>query len=258
MTARATLSVILIAKNEEAHILECLKSVAFADEIIVIDSGSSDDTVALARQAGAIVTVTPDWPGFGIQKNRALAQATCDWVLSLDCDERITPELATEITAILTLPGASDAYAIPRLSEFCGRFIRHSGWWPDPVIRLFRRGAARFTDAAVHEKVTVTGKIGQCRANMLHFPYDGLSDWIDKMNRYSSAAAQIKYDAGRTSSAWGALMRGCWTFFRAYVLRRGFLDGWQGVVLAAGSGAGNFFRYAKLIALKENKKREDC
>ncbi|SUV88617.1 transferase [Bordetella pertussis] len=147
-----TLSVIIITKNEAANILACLESVAFADEFIVVDSGSTDNTVELARDFGARVEVTPDWPGFGPQKNRALDLATGDWVLSIDADERVTPELASEIQAAMA-GATADCYEIARLSDFCGRFIRHSGWWPDYVLRLFRRGSARFTDAAVHERV---------------------------------------------------------------------------------------------------------
>src|SRR5690606_17033330 len=154
------LSVIIITKNESKHILACLESVAFADEFIVVDSGSTDNTVELARDFGARVEVTSDWPGFGPQKNRALDLATGDWVLSIDADERVTPALAREIQTVLAAPEV-DAYEIARLSEFCGRFIRHSGWWPDHVLRLFKRGTARFTDVAVHERVVPQGPVRQ-------------------------------------------------------------------------------------------------
>ena len=148
---RPRLSVIIITRNEAAHIVACLESVAFADEFIVVDSGSTDNTVELARAMGAVVEQTADWPGFGPQKNRALALAEGEWVLSIDADERVTPELAEEIQRVIAADGP-DTYEMPRLSNFCGRFIRHSGWWPDYVLRLFRRGSARFTDAPVHEK----------------------------------------------------------------------------------------------------------
>ncbi|WP_459614806.1 glycosyltransferase family 2 protein [Bordetella sp. 2513F-2] len=249
-----TLSVILITKNEAAHILGCLESVAFADEFIVVDSGSTDNTVALARGFGARVEVTADWPGFGPQKNRALDLATCDWVLSIDADERVTPELAREIQAVMAAPTAA-AYEIPRLSNFCGRFIRHSGWWPDPVLRLFRRGTARFTDAAVHERVVPEpGPVGRLQAHFLHYPYDDLDSLVAKINRYSSDAAAMMHARGKRTGVFGALGHAFWTFVRIYLLRRGFLDGRHGLVLAVTASAGSFFRYAKLMFRGEQER----
>lgn len=243
------LSVIIITCNEAANIEDCLASVAFADECIVVDSGSSDDTVALARAAGARVEVTPDWPGFGPQKNRALSLATGDWVLSLDADERVTPALAAEIQAIIANEHSRPAYEIPRLSSFCGKFIRHSGWWPDAVLRLFRRGTARFTDAAVHERVEPDGEVGRLKSHMLHYTYPDLAFAIQKMNRYSSDAAEMMYAKGRRASVVSALGHAVWTFTRIYVVRRGFLDGGHGFVLAALAAMGSFSRYAKLAFL---------
>ncbi|MEI2417707.1 glycosyltransferase family 2 protein [Orrella sp. JC864] len=250
---RLTLSVIVITKNEAAHIRACLDSVAFADEVIVLDSGSADDTVALAGQWGARVVQTPDWPGFGPQKNRALELARCDWVLSLDADERVTPELAAEIQALLRHPG-HDAYRVARLSELCGRQIRHSGWWPDHVLRLFRRGTARFTEAAVHEKVVTQGSVGTLRHHLLHFPYPDLESLIAKANRYSTDAAAMMYARGKRCGPLGMLGHGIWTFIRIYFLRRGFLDGRQGLVLALFAASGSIFRYAKLMLFEQTRK----
>ena len=248
------LSVIIITKNEAANIAACLKSVAFADEFIVVDSGSTDGTVEVARALGARVEVTPDWPGFGPQKNRALDLATGDWVLSIDADERVTPELAQEIQEALRAPRA-DAYEIARLSNFCGRDIRHSGWWPDYVLRLFKRGTARFNDVAVHERVVpASGKPLQMRGYFHHYPYDNLDALITKVNRYSSDAAAMMYAKGRRTSVFGALGHGFWTFVRIYLIRRGFLDGKHGLVLAVVASAGSFFRYSKLMFLAEKKK----
>ncbi|OZI33892.1 LPS biosynthesis protein [Bordetella genomosp. 10] len=250
------LSVIVITKNEAAHIVACLESVAFADEFIVVDSGSSDNTVELARDMGATVEQTADWPGFGPQKNRALALAQGEWVLSIDADERVTPELAREIRQAIET-GDKDAYEIPRLSEFCGRFIRHSGWWPDPVLRLFRRGAGRFTDAAVHEKVVPVSawRAGRLEAHFIHYSYPNLEALIAKSNRYSSDAATMMYARGKRASIFSALGHGFWTFVRIYLLRRGFLDGRQGVVLAVTAAAGSFSRYAKLMFMGDEDKR---
>jgi glycosyltransferase involved in cell wall biosynthesis len=251
------LSVIVITKNEAAHIVGCLESVAFADEFIVVDSGSTDNTVELARSMGAKVQQTADWPGFGPQKNRALALAGGEWVLSIDADERVTPELAREIQQILRAPD-NDAYEIARLSDFCGRFIRHSGWWPDRVLRLFRRGSARFTDAAVHEKVVPADpqRVGRLQQHFLHYPYPNLDALVNKVNRYSSDAAAMMHARGKRTSVLGALGHGCWTFVRIYLLRRGFLDGRHGLVLAVTAAAGSFFRYSKLMFLTEKERRD--
>jgi glycosyltransferase involved in cell wall biosynthesis len=242
------LTVCIITRNEAANISACLQSVAFADEVVVLDSGSTDETVALARAEGARVEVSRDWPGFGAQKNRVLDMAQGEWVLSLDADERVTPELAAEIRAVLQEP-RHDAYDMPRLSSFCGRFIRHSGWWPDRVLRLFRRGKARFSDAAVHEKVIADGPAGSLQAHLLHYTYPTLESALVKMNRYSSDAALAMHARGRRASLASALGHGFWTFFRIYVVRRGFLDGRHGFVLASVAAMGSFSRYAKLMFL---------
>uniref|UniRef100_UPI00333E527B glycosyltransferase family 2 protein n=1 Tax=Castellaniella defragrans TaxID=75697 RepID=UPI00333E527B len=242
------LSVIIITLNEESHIGDCLDSVAFADEIIVLDSGSSDRTCDIARAHGARVESSGDWPGFGPQKNRALDLATGDWVLSIDADERVPPELALAIQEALRAPRA-DAYRIARLSDFCGRWIRHSGWWPDYVVRLFRRGAGRFTDAAVHERVEVQGRVQTLSGHFLHYPYASLEIFIDKINRYSTEAARAAFERGRRTSVLGPFWHGAWTFIRHYLLRRGFLDGWQGLVLAGMAATGSFYRYVKLYRL---------
>jgi glycosyltransferase involved in cell wall biosynthesis len=246
------LSVIVITRDEAAHIVGCLESVDFADEFIVVDSGSRDNTIELARAMGATVEQTGDWPGFGPQKNRALALAQGEWVLSIDADERVTPELAAEIQRVIALDTPDcDGYEIARLSDFCGRFIRHSGWWPDRVLRLFRRDSGRFSDAVVHEKVVLKpGRtLGRLHGHFLHYPYPDLDSLILKSNRYSSDAAAMMYARGKRAGVFGALGHGLWTFIRIYVIRRGFLDGRHGLVLAVTAAAGSFFRYAKLMFL---------
>lgn len=240
-----TLSVIIITKNEEKHIAACLDSVSFADEIIVLDSGSQDRTCEIAREKGAKVVQTSDWPGFGPQKNRALDLATQDWVLSVDADERVTPELAQAIERAINQPAAS-AYKIARLSNFCGRWIRHSGWWPDHVLRLFKRGSARFTDVAVHESVQAQGPVAILDAHFLHYPYADMDALITKVNRYSTDAARMMHQKGRRTSVLGAVGHAVWTFIRIYLVRRGFLDGREGLILAVTAACGSFFRYAKL------------
>ncbi|MCX5591300.1 glycosyltransferase family 2 protein [Alcaligenes endophyticus] len=248
-----TLSVIIITKNEQAHIQACLESVAFADEIIVVDSGSTDRTVEIAAAFGAKVSITTDWPGFGPQKNRALDLATSEWVLSIDADERVTPELADSIRQELTQPRAT-AYRIARLSEFAGRWIRHSGWWPDRVLRLFRRDLGRFTTVKVHERVNVSGSVLTLQGHFLHYPYASLEVFINKINQYSSSAAQQAFERGKRTSVIGPFGHSFWTFLRHYVLRRGFLDGWQGLFLAGMAATGSFYRYVKLYSLIRRKK----
>ena len=263
-TGRATLSVIIITLNESAHIAECLDSVAFADEIIVVDSGSKDNTREIAVAKGAKVTLTDDWPGFGKQKNRALDLATCEWVLSIDADERVTPELQQEILQILQAAGSTvtadqggphTAYRIARMSNFFGRWIRHSGWWPDHVLRLFKRGTARFKDVAVHESVVTDQTVATLKGHFLHYPYASLEQYIAKINHYSSEAAAMMHARGKRTSVLGAWGHASWTFIRIYLLRKGFLDGREGFILAMMGAAGSFFRYTKLLFLNRQSKK---
>jgi glycosyltransferase involved in cell wall biosynthesis len=246
------LSVIVIARDEEANIGECLASVAFAGEIIVVDSGSTDRTVEIARQAGAKVVPTADWPGFGAQKNRALAHATRTWVLSIDADERATPQLRAEIAAAIG-EARFDAWDMPRRSSFCGKWMAHSGWYPDRVLRLFRREGARFSDDLVHERVIVAGRIGHLRSDLLHATYPDLETMLAKLDRYSTASARAMHERGARASLAGALVRASWAFLRTYVLRLGFLDGRMGFVLAVSIAETTYYKYLKLWQLNEAK-----
>lgn len=240
-----SLSVIIITRNEAANISDCLRCLDFADEVIVLDYASTDATAEIARSLGAKVQVTPDWPGFGPQKNRVLALAQGDWVLSLDADERVSAELREEILAVIQNQSAAAAYELPRLSSYCGQFIRHSGWSPDHVLRLFRRGQARFSDDLVHEKVLATGRVERLKTPLLHLSFPDFESVLDKMNRYSSAGAQSMAQRGVQSSLLAALGHGAWAFFRTYVIRRGFLDGQLGLALAISNAEGTYYRYAK-------------
>lgn len=247
------LSVIVITKNAAKHLAACLKSVAFSDEIIVVDSGSEDETVSIARKFTTKVYVT-DWPGFGIQKNRALKHATGDWVLSLDADEVITPDLATEIKAIV----GSDpdkigyaAYLIPRQSYYCKRIIRHGDWRNDEVLRLFNPKNAHFKEVPVHEKLIVDGKVGKLTYPILHNSFENLEEVIAKLNLYSSLSANAKHEEGKKTSILAAILRGLWTFFRGYILKAGFLDGKEGFMLAISNAEGCYYRYLKLMLLQK-------
>ena len=248
-----SLSVILITKNEEANLKDCLESVSFADEIIVVDSQSSDKTQEIARSFGAKLEITSDWPGFGPQKNRALNLATQDWVLSIDADERVTPELKQEILATMASANAADCYAIPRSSWYCGRFMKHSGWYPDYVNRLFKRGSAKFSDHLVHERLLPTGSSGKLNNHFLHYSYRDFSQVLKKVDVYSSAAAQQAFKQGKKGGLGEALVHGFWAFFRTYVLRRGFLDGKYGLALAISNAATSYYKYLKLWQLQNKK-----
>jgi glycosyltransferase involved in cell wall biosynthesis len=237
------LSAIVIAKNEAAKIGDCLDSLAFCDERIVVDSGSSDETVDLAEQKGARVVVH-DWQGFGAQKNFALSLATGDWVLSLDADERVTPPLAAQIRQAVDA-GQADGYEMPRLSSFCGKPMRHSGWYPDHVLRLFRRGRARFSDDLVHERVICEGRVAGLSEPLIHHPVEKLEDALSRMDRYSTAGADMIVQSGRRVSFATGILRGLWSFLRTYVLRLGFLDGREGFLLAVANAEGTYYRYMK-------------
>ncbi len=249
-----SLSVIVITKNEAAEIERCLSSVAWADEIIVCDTASSDGTAEIARRLGAKVESTTDWPGFGPQKNRALALATGDWVLSIDADEWVTPELHAEIERAIAAVDRLPAYRMPRLSSYCGRIMRHSGWWPDHVTRLFQRGAARFSDDLVHERLIVDGVTGSLRQPLQHEAIRDLDDALAKMSTYSTAGAQMMHARGKSASLAGAVLHGAWTFVRTYVLRAGFLDGREGFMLAVSNAEGAYYRYLKLMLLSARNK----
>ncbi len=246
--AAPRLSVIVITRNERRHIGDCLRSVAFADEWIVVDAGSNDGTREIAAGLGARVIETTDWPGFGVQKNRALDLATGDFVFSIDADERVSEALATQIQATVAsgLQSGRAAWRISRLSSFCGQLMRHGDWYPDHVVRLFRRGAARFSADLVHERLVVDGPIGPLDGQLLHESVPSLTSAIDKMNRYTSGRAQDKLRQGGRGGLGRAIAHGGWAFVRCYLLKRGFLDGRLGLVLALHVAETTYYRYLKM------------
>lgn len=242
MTVR--LSAIVIAKNEARNIEACLDSLAFCDQRIVVDGDSDDGTASLAEARGASVTIAKEWRGFGHQKNLALSLATCEWVLSIDADERVSGELAAEIRRVIT-EGLAQAYEMPRLSTFCGRPMRHSGWYPDYVLRLFRRDRARFSDDLVHERVICDGEVGRLSHPLTHHPVLRLEDALSRMDRYSTARAEMIVSSGRRVSFFTGIVRGWWTFIQTYFIRLGFLDGREGFLLAVANAEGTYYRYMK-------------
>lgn len=242
------LSVIIITKNEAANIKRCLESVAFADQIIVLDSGSTDDTPEIASNYTENVYITPDWQGYGIQKQRALAMATGDWVLNLDADESVNNVLKDEIIKAIA-SNQADAYRMPICMNFYGKAMRHSSS-PKRHVRLFKREGARFSDDIVHEKILLpeSARIGKLSEPIMHHSYQDVSHALAKMNRYSSYTARTRLaKRSGTPSFMQAIMSAGWMFFRCYILQRGFLEGREGYLLAVFNAEGAFYRAVKQI-----------
>lgn len=258
------LSVVMITKNEGQRITSCLQSVAFADEIVVLDGASEDDTVAKAKALGATVVVDPAWPGFGPQKNRVLAMATHEWVLSLDADEALTPELSAAVQQVVAgrspLAGLDDGpipvasgYWINRRSCFAGRPLRFGDWSSDKVLRLVRNGQARFSDLPVHEQLQCEPPTARLNGLLMHYTLDSMADARDKAHRYAAAAAPRVAGLGKGGliSAW---LHGGWAFVRGAVLRGGLLDGRYGLMLAYCNAYGTWLRYRMAGELRRTGK----
>jgi glycosyltransferase involved in cell wall biosynthesis len=246
------LSVAVITLNEERHIGRCLDSLRFFKktfrhpEVIVVDAGSRDKTAALSRQRGARVFHRP-WRGYSDQKNWALSRCRGDWILSLDADEALTPELAREIEEkIQAVPEGVDGYFLKRRAFFLGKWIRHCGWWPDAQLRLIRRGSGRFTDEPVHEGLEVRGGVLEFEAPMDHFTYDSVRQYLDKMNRYSDLALSGMKPKKIRFWKFYVTVAPFLTFFRMFISRRGFLDGWHGLAVCGLSAFHDFCKYVKL------------
>ncbi len=239
------LSVTVITWNEEERLPQCLESVAWADEIIVVDAESTDKTVQVAREFTDRIWVRP-WPGFAVQKNFALEQAAGEWVLSLDADEQVTPELRREIETVLGSSVAAEGYAIPRKNIFWGAWVRHGRFYPDYQLRLFKRGSGWFMERAVHESVEIRGTVGRLQSPLLHQSYRSLEQFLGRSNRYSTLAAEEWIRQGRRVGLADLLFRPLGRFLSMYVLHGGFLDGWRGFLLAGLYAHYVFLRTAKV------------
>ncbi|SFM62071.1 glycosyltransferase family 2 protein [Marinobacter zhejiangensis] len=241
------LSAVLITKNAGPDFRRCLESLAFADEIVILDSGSTDDTLAIAEEAGARVFTSEDWPGFGPQRQRAQEYALGEWVFWVDSDEVVTDELAQSIQAAVVSAPANMVFQLNRLSWFFGRFIRHSGWYPDRIVRLYRRAEYRYDDALVHEKVTCDGaRVGSLEGDLLHYTATDFHDYMSKSVRYSDAWAEGRARKGKTATLGSAISHSVGAFLRKYLLQRGFLDGRHGFLLAVFTAHYVFNKYAAL------------
>jgi glycosyltransferase involved in cell wall biosynthesis len=250
---KVPLSVAIITKNEEENIRSCLQSISFADQIVLVDSGSTDATLAIAAEFGCEI-YSEEWCGFGPQKQLAIEKCRLPWILVLDADERIPPATAQIIKKIVTDDNVKEAgFSFPRKNYFQGRWIKHAGWWPDRIIRLFRKDSGRMTEAIVHESVEVQGMIGELDVPIEHFTESSLGKIIQKIDKYSTLGAEEAFNAGKTSSPFSAFMRAFFTFNQDYFLRLGILDGRQGLTLAVTDAVNKFFKYAKLAELGKNK-----
>lgn len=244
-----TLSVAMIVKNEAHHLAQCLDTVtAWVDEIVILDSGSTDATQQIAEQYGAKFYQNTDWPGFGKQRQLAQQYVTSDYVLWLDADERVTPELRQSIQSAITQDAPNTAYKIPRLSEIFGHNIRHSGWYPDYVIRLYRKDFAHYGDQLVHEKVELpaNANIQKLQGDLLHYTYQNIHHYLVKSASYAKAWADQREKAGKKATLWQGISHAVGCFVKMYVIRLGFLDGKAGLLLAILSAHSTFVKYADL------------
>ncbi len=238
------ISATLITFNEQKNIARAIESLRCCDEVVVVDSGSTDRTAEIAQRLGARVVEHP-WEGFAKQKNIAAEAASHDWILSIDADESLSEALEAEIWQLKKRGPEFDAYTVPRLAQYLGRWILHSGWYPDRKVRLYDRRKARWVGSYVHESVQVDGRIGHLEANLLHYTCDSLSQHLETMNRYTTLAAE-QLVAERVRVGWRHLLIDPpWTFFRTYFLKLGFLDGVEGLAIAYMAATYNFVKYAK-------------
>ncbi|MBI5602161.1 MAG: glycosyltransferase family 2 protein [Deltaproteobacteria bacterium] len=239
------LSVTIITQNEEKNLRSCLESVAFADEIIILDSESQDRTLSIAREFTDKIFQEP-WQGFARQKNMAQDKAQGPWILNIDADERVTTELKEEIVSAIQKGSLYTGFKIPRKNFFCGQWIRHGGWYPNYQLRLYQKEAGSFAQREVHEQVVVKGKVGTLKAPLEHYTYDSISDYLKRMDRYSDLSARQYLQEGKKVSWPEILFRTKYTFFKMWILQKGFLDGAKGLVLAILYSYYTFVKYAKL------------
>jgi len=234
----------IIALNEERKIARAIESLRCCDEILVLDAGSVDRTIELAEKLGAHVIDRP-WKGYAEQKNRAGEEAANDWILSIDADEALSEALEGEIWNLKKNGPRYDAYTMPRLAQYLGRWILHSGWYPDRKIRLYDRRKARWVGDFVHESVEVDGRVGHLESNLLHFTCDSLSEHLKTMDRYTTLAAEELVSRKGRVRLHNLILDPAWTFFRTYLVQRGFLDGVEGLTIAYMAALYAFLKYAK-------------
>ena len=245
------LSAVLIVKNEEANLARCLQSIAWADEIIVVDTGSTDKTVDIASARGAKIFHI-DWKGFGPARQYALERAAGPWILSIDADEEVSPDLRSEIQNVLTAETPHAGYRLPRRTRFLDRWIAHSGWSPDYVLRLFKKAAGRCSPALVHEQVELNGSCGRLTNPLRHYSYPTLEDYVRKLDQYSSLAAKQMFIAGRQARIYQFIVLPPFSFVRKFIFQSGWRDGLEGLLIASLTAVGTLLKLAKLRVLQRN------
>jgi glycosyltransferase involved in cell wall biosynthesis len=238
------LSVAIITKNEEDRLPSCLKSVSFADDIVIVDSKSTDRTVEIAKDMGCRVFIE-EWKGYGAQKNSAIQKCKNEWVLIIDADERVSEEMRQKIIEILKKPLA-DAYSFPLKNFFNGKWIKHCGWWPDRKVRLFKKSKGRINEALVHESIEVSGTVMEVNTPIIHEPIKDLNSILDKINIYSSLGAETLFQRGKKASTPLAFFKGVAAFLKLYILKLGFLDGHEGFVISFSHAVNTCYKYLKL------------
>ncbi len=248
-------SVAVITHNEAGRIADCLRSVGFADELVIVDSGSTDDTIAIAEEFGAKIIYQP-FSGFGPQKQFAVDHCRHDWILLLDADERVDEKSAEAIhQAVRFPPDGVAAFEFQRKNFLHGRWIRHCGWWPDPLLRLVDRRQGRFSDDMVHEQWLTDGKVLPLPGVIEHHSFRNYADMIDKLQRYSTLGAAQMVARGHSTYPWSPLLHGLWTFVQVYGLRLGVLDGFDGFMIALLNAGGSFMKYAKCLEALRHRSR---
>lgn len=257
----SSLSVVIITKNEEANLRRCLESVAFADEIIVIDSQSTDRTLEIAREFGA-ECVLIEWTGYGPAKQEGVRRASKEWILNVDADEVVTPELAREIQSAIKSSDHIDGYSLGRRTEFMGRWIYHCGWYPDYVLRLFKKDSGNFDSAKIHEKVVLNdsndgnSRKGKLRGDLLHYCFTSMEQYLEKQNRYTSLGAMAAYKQGKRTGWFDLVLRPPISFISHYFFKTGFRDGLEGLIISFLSSVSVFLKYCKLYYLDHSKETE--
>jgi glycosyltransferase involved in cell wall biosynthesis len=248
------LSVVIITRNEESNIARCLRSVKMADEIIVADSGSTDRTIEIARNMGALVISIP-WTGYGQSKREAVDKASGKWILSLDADEVISPELADEISDIVGHKSEFAGYFIKRKTNFLGKWIYHCGWYPDYLLRLFKKSQGNFDNNVVHEQVILEGRTGYLKSEILHYSYTSLEQYFEKSNNYTTLGAEEIFGQGKRAEWYHLTIKPLAAFFKHYFAKLGFLDGMTGFIISCLSSSAVFTKYIKLRELARKPKR---
>jgi glycosyltransferase involved in cell wall biosynthesis len=243
------LTVTVITRNESANIAACLESVSWADEIIVVDAHSTDETVALARPRATRVEIR-EWPGYGAQKNHAASLASHDWILSIDADERVSPELAREIRGVTSAESAIAGYRIPRVAHYLGQWIRGTDWYPDYQLRLYDRRKGKWNERKVHESVTLDGGLGVLRHELQHYPYRDIGHHLQTMDRYTTLAAEEWIAAGRGATALQAMLHAKFAFVRNYLLKAGFRNGEAGLMVSVLNSYYVFLKFAKVWEMR--------